>query len=240
VNSSGRQAQETAAPSPPFGFAHRGGRGRGRRNTLAAFEAALAAGAPGLESDVRLTADGVPVLVHSLPLPRRRRIGDMTRSALPGHIPSLAELYARCGTAFDLALDMADPHAVEAVVLTAEEHGAADRLWLTYWHLAPMRFWRTRWPDVRLVVPSLVAPRGRRGDEWLQRLAAQGIDAVNVFHLACSRDLVDRAHTHRLLVLAWGARRRGAIERALRRGVDGVFADDVAAMCRALREVRPA
>jgi glycerophosphoryl diester phosphodiesterase len=223
---------------PPYGFAHRGGRGRHRPNTLPAFEAALAAGAPGLESDVRLTEDGVPVLVHSIPLPRRRRIGDLTRAALPAHIPSLGELYARCGSDFELALDMADPGAVEEVVRIAGEHGAADRLWLTYWRMEPMRRWRARWPGVRLVVPSLLPPGGRRREARLRVIAGEGIDAVNVYHLACSGELVDRAHAHGLLVLAWGARGGRAVERALRRGVDGVFADDVAALCEALREAR--
>ncbi|MGZ4666336.1 MAG: glycerophosphodiester phosphodiesterase [Frankiaceae bacterium] len=52
-------------PSEPLGFAHRGAPGRGvRENTLPAFRAALQAGVPGLESDVWLTADNVPVLLH--------------------------------------------------------------------------------------------------------------------------------------------------------------------------------
>ncbi len=44
--------------------AHRGASARVAENTLAAFEAALADGADVVELDVRLTADGVPVIVH--------------------------------------------------------------------------------------------------------------------------------------------------------------------------------
>ena len=48
-----------------IGFAHRGAPAAGtRENTLAAFSHALGQGARALESDVWLTADGVPVLVH--------------------------------------------------------------------------------------------------------------------------------------------------------------------------------
>src|SRR5690348_12902897 len=43
---------------------HRGARGLRPENTLPSFEAALDAGATSLETDVHLTADGVPVLVH--------------------------------------------------------------------------------------------------------------------------------------------------------------------------------
>jgi glycerophosphoryl diester phosphodiesterase len=48
----------------PIAFAHRGARAHARENTLDAFALALRLGATGLESDVWLTADGVPVLDH--------------------------------------------------------------------------------------------------------------------------------------------------------------------------------
>jgi glycerophosphoryl diester phosphodiesterase len=51
---------------------HRGGRGEGwpAENTLPAFQRALAEGADGVELDVRLTADGVPVVFHDKTLAR--------------------------------------------------------------------------------------------------------------------------------------------------------------------------
>ena len=48
--------------SEPIGFAHRGASAHAPENTLEAFELAVRLGAGGLESDVWLTADGVPVL----------------------------------------------------------------------------------------------------------------------------------------------------------------------------------
>lgn len=44
--------------------AHRGASAAQPENTLVAFEAALAAGADAVELDVRLTSDGVPVILH--------------------------------------------------------------------------------------------------------------------------------------------------------------------------------
>ena len=44
--------------------AHRGASASEPENTLVAFEAALAAGADAVELDVRLTSDGVPVVMH--------------------------------------------------------------------------------------------------------------------------------------------------------------------------------
>jgi len=54
----------------PLVFAHRGGAKLGPENTLAAFDNGLAHAADGLELDVHLSADGVPVVIHDLTLDR--------------------------------------------------------------------------------------------------------------------------------------------------------------------------
>jgi glycerophosphoryl diester phosphodiesterase len=46
-------------------IAHRGASHDAPENTMAAFEAALTAGADGVELDVHLTADGIPVVIHN-------------------------------------------------------------------------------------------------------------------------------------------------------------------------------
>lgn len=56
--------------SQPLVFAHRGGCALGPENTLATFDAGLAAGADGLELDVHLSADGVVVVHHDDTLDR--------------------------------------------------------------------------------------------------------------------------------------------------------------------------
>ena len=45
-------------------YAHRGASGYRPENTMLAFEYAIELGATGFETDVQLTADGVPVLIH--------------------------------------------------------------------------------------------------------------------------------------------------------------------------------
>src|SRR3954447_26169370 len=110
---------------PPIAFAHRGARAHAPENTLEAFTLALKLGATGLESDVWLTADGEAVLDHDGVFGglRRRRINGVDRSALPEHIPTLAELYATCGTGFELSLDVKDAAAAERVVAVARAAG---------------------------------------------------------------------------------------------------------------------
>ena len=54
----------------PFLWAHRGASSCAPENTMAAFTAAVAGGADGLELDIHLSCDGVPVVIHDETLER--------------------------------------------------------------------------------------------------------------------------------------------------------------------------
>jgi glycerophosphoryl diester phosphodiesterase len=58
------------ASAGPQVFAHRGGCALGPENTIIAFDAGAAAGADGIELDVHLAADGIPVVCHDDTLER--------------------------------------------------------------------------------------------------------------------------------------------------------------------------
>src|SRR3954454_15015747 len=105
-------------PHPPIGFAHRGARAHARENTIQSFQLALKLGATGLESDVWITADGVPVLDHDGKA-GRRRIAKLQRADLPEHIPTLTQLFEACGTDYDLSLDVKDEAAAGSVITAA-------------------------------------------------------------------------------------------------------------------------
>jgi glycerophosphoryl diester phosphodiesterase len=66
----------------PLIVAHRGASAHAPENTLAAFRAAIAAGADGIEFDVQLAGDGVPVVIHDFDLKRTAsrsgRVSDLT------------------------------------------------------------------------------------------------------------------------------------------------------------------
>jgi glycerophosphoryl diester phosphodiesterase len=209
-------------------FAHRGAPVHPvAGNTLAAFEAALRHGAEGIESDVRLTADGVPVLVHGAGLVGRRPVQQIGRRDLLPAILTLAELWERCGNDFELSLDMSDPAAAEAVIDLARRHGALPRLWLTYWRLPAMIAWRRRWPEVRLVYATFFAfpePVLRRTSA---RLAVAGINAINLHQRIIGRNSAATVHAGGLKLFAWGLRRHADIARLAALGADAVFVDEV-------------
>ncbi|MGH8750420.1 MAG: glycerophosphodiester phosphodiesterase [Burkholderiales bacterium] len=76
-------------------LAHRGLHQSLPENTLAAFEAAVKRGCDGIETDVRLSRDGLPLLLHDRVLNKERPMTELKRSeaeAILGHaVPTLDE-----------------------------------------------------------------------------------------------------------------------------------------------------
>src|SRR6185369_3234163 len=70
----------------PLIIGHRGASAVAPENTMAAFREAIAAGADGIEFDVRLTRDRVPVVIHDSTLHRTaalpQRIAELSLSDL--------------------------------------------------------------------------------------------------------------------------------------------------------------
>lgn len=230
---------------PPLTFAHRGARAHAPENTLEAFRLALRLGAGALESDVWLTADGVAVLDHDGVVGstlRRRTISSLPRADLPSHIPTLAELYADCGSNFDLSLDVKDPLGARAVIDVASQAGdqAMSRLWLCHNDLDLLRSWRTQAPDVRLVDSTRLKRMGHGPEREAASLSAAGIDAVNLHHTDWTGGLTTLFHRFGVLCLAWDAQHERVLEELFDMGIDGVYSDHVDRMMAALDHAHPA
>lgn len=221
-----------ALVQPPLAFAHRGARAHAPENTLEAFTLALRLGASGLESDVWITADAEPVLDHDGVAGgrlRRRPIRTVDRADLPPHVPTLAELYAACGTGYELSLDVKDPAAADRVVEVARAAGpeAVANLWLCYPRWEQLAEWRPRYPDVHLV-DSTRLDRIREGPERrAATLAARGIDAVNMHHLDWTGGLTTLFHRFEVLAFGWDAQTPRVIGELIDLGIDAVYSDHV-------------
>jgi glycerophosphoryl diester phosphodiesterase len=73
---------------------HRGARAEAPENMLAGFAHALAAGVDGIETDIAMTADFVPVLHHDAALADGRLICRTRAADLPADVPDLASALA--------------------------------------------------------------------------------------------------------------------------------------------------
>ncbi len=127
--------------APPIGFAHRGyvpGGTGNTENSMAAFEAAVALGYRYLETDVRVTADGVALAFHDATLgrvtDRHGRIADLPwavvrRARIGGSepIPPLTDLLAAWPDV-RINLDVKADRGVLATVEAIRRTGSLDRV----------------------------------------------------------------------------------------------------------------
>ena len=115
-------------------LAHRGYHADVPENTMAAFEAALRPGIDGIEADVRLSRDGLPVIIHDRVTPGQRAIAELTRREIEdavGHpVPVLAEVL----DAFPDPLwniEIKNPEALPAAVPVLRQFQRRRRLLVT-------------------------------------------------------------------------------------------------------------
>ena len=130
----------------PVIVAHRGASSTHPENTIAAFEAAIALGAPFVEFDVRRTSDDVPVVIHDPTTDRTAGVPGIVRATtadalrrldvggdgVPQSVPLLDEalrcLSARAGAVIEIKNLPGEPdHTPDAEPIVAAVLGALDR-----------------------------------------------------------------------------------------------------------------
>ncbi len=231
---------------PPIAFAHRGGVDGGHpENSLAAFADALARGAA-VESDVRLSRDGDPVLVHDahfrrgmLPYPvRAARSATLARSG----IPTLDDVYRVLGTDFELCLDVKVRAAGGPAIDVARAAGAQRTLWLVHDDLDVLSRLRAYDDEVRLVhearppeASEVVAVAEVRARE----LAARRIDAENRRWSSWDARQVGTMHAQGVLAFGSLVHEPSELRDAASRELDALYSDHVDALVAALRATSP-
>ncbi|MFI8499292.1 glycerophosphodiester phosphodiesterase [Streptomyces sp. NPDC085524] len=204
---------------------HRGDPYRVRENTLASIRSAFARGADAVEIDVRLTRDGVPVLLHDETLQRLWghdvRLDAVTATQLReltgGGVPTLREALMEAG-AGRLMIDLpgATAESVRTVVGQVHECGARER---TYYCAGPNTMLAVRSADpaaeIALTWTTLSPPRRVLIDAVSPRWLNYRFGLV-------SRELTDALHRDGLLVSAWTADTKKTMKALLKAGVDSV------------------
>lgn len=173
------------AGAQPQVFGHRGGLALGPENTMLAFARGLATGADGFECDVRLSADGVPVVIHDATLDRTtdrtgpvaarpaaelagvdatcrfvaRRTGD--EMPAPEGVPRLADVLEHFPHA-RLIIELKDQGraVADAVAALVRAAGAVDRVCIGSFHHDVL-------VRVRVVAPEMTTSASLREARWL-------------------------------------------------------------------------
>ena len=236
----------TGRPSPRV-LAHRGDTtAAATENTIAAFLAAAAAGASGVELDVRRTADGALVVVHDAVFEGVGPVADARLRDLPADVAVLDEaLGVLEGLVVNVEIknDPREPgydaggslaHAVVAVVL---EHEGADRAVVSSFDLPTID--AVRQASATLQTGWLLG-RAAHPLDAVPVAAARAVSALHLFVGTVGPDVVAAAHGAGLDVAVWTVNSRHDLERVVAAGVDAVITDDVALALEVLAADEPA
>ena len=232
------------APTP-LAFAHRGGAAYGDENTVAAFGRAVELGYRYLETDVRATADGVPVVFHddtlARMLDRPQRVAELRwadlatiRSGGESVVPRLDSVL-ETWPEVRFNIDVKSDDAVDPVVDLVRRADAVPRVLLA-------AFSDARTARMRAALgPDLATSLGRRGvaARWLASRsgrggarATRGLAAAQVPPRSGRMPVVDRrfvVHAHRLglQVHVWTIDEPAQMHHLLDLGVDGIMTDHI-------------
>lgn len=230
----------------PILFAHRGGKAHEAENTIRCFRLGLKLGANGLESDVWVTKDNQPALIHDDafgPRLRRRKVADTLAQDLPEDVPTIADFYAAVGTDFEFSIDIKTPDAIECTVnalrAASEQYNddVVAKTWLCHPDLELLTSWRQRWSDLRLVHSTRLAKVPGGPERHGSLLFERQIDAVNFRQPDWSGGLTALYHRFGIYCFGWDAQLERVVAELLDMGCDGVFSDHVDRMVAARNRI---
>jgi glycerophosphoryl diester phosphodiesterase len=231
-------------PPAPRVLAHRGLALEAPENTLAAFEAAVRAGARYLETDIHASADGAAVLAHD---PTLRRVAGRAESVADLPLEALRRIDLGSGHGFGtldellhafpearLNIDVKTDTAVAATIEAVRRADAADRVLLTAFSDARRRRLAAAAPGVATsagrasVLRAAAASRTRSAGAM--RRAVSGAGALQIPERVgrlrlLSAALLETAHAAGLEVHVWTVNDEADMRRLLALGVDGLVTD---------------
>jgi len=234
----------------PLVYAHRGGAALAPENTLVALDAGLDAGADGIEVDVRLSLDGVAVLMHDPTLERttdgagpldQRTAAELARldagyrferdGAFPFRgrgigVPSLRDVFDRHPRASMLIeLKEADARLARVVVDQIHAAGAVDRVTVGSFQKGALEAVRALDPAIRTGADMDDVRNGLNGVAGRTPFEAFQVPEVYAGMRIVTPEFIARAHDAGIAVTVWVVNAEDDMRRLLDWGVDGLITD---------------
>jgi glycerophosphoryl diester phosphodiesterase len=212
---------------------HRGDPYRVRENTLPSLRSAVERGADAVEIDVRLTRDGVPVLLHDQTLerlwghdlPLDRLTHAEVRELTGGGVPTLYEaLAATAGSRLMIDLPGGTEESVRTVIGTVREYGAAERV---YYCAAATVMLAVRAADPAAEIAMTWTTTGPPGPTLLDAVRPRWL---NYRFGLVSPERVNRDHRDGLLVSTWTVDTGRNMRRLIRYGVDSLTTNRISTL----------
>jgi glycerophosphoryl diester phosphodiesterase len=227
----------------PLAIAHRGDPVACRENTLAAFAAAVRAGADMVEIDVRRTADGAVAVLHDPTLERlwgsplalaAATLAEVRALGVDDcRIPELADVLA--AVAAPLMVDFEETDVVEPALQAIREAGALERVLFSGGNVEGHRLVRALEPRARI---ALTWARGERPSERL--LDELAVELLNPHRELVEPALVAEMHARGTGVSVWTVDEPGEMARLIDVGVDAVITNRIGALVGLLEPVEAA
>lgn len=240
----------------PLIIGHRGASAVAPENTMAAFREAIAAGADGIEFDVRLTRDGVPVVIHDNSLRRTgglsQRIAELTWSEVAKvdvgswfagsfaneTVPSLAELFSlfqsnNSRLYLEMKCDAPAEYAplAQACCHAIAEHGLEERVMIECFQLPALKEVDAAIKTVALFEPSF-SPSVLSDQSIINKATDVGAVALALHHRLARRSLVEKAKQASMHVAVWTVNDPSWIERARTLDIDALITNNPAKLIR--------
>jgi len=231
--------------------AHRGASTAAPENTLAAFRAALDAGATYVELDVQRSRDGAIVVVHDGDLMRLggdpRKVVELTLSELAGidvgrkyaaafageTVPRLEDVIAlvrgRMKINVELKYNVPDPGLAAAVLDLLQRENFLDQVVITSLDYAALR-------EVERLEPSMTT--GHIVTAVVGDVVRTEADFLSLNSARATASLIRHAHAAGKDIHVWTVNTPEAMVRMIERGVDNIITDDPALLARVMAERR--
>ena len=209
---------------------HRGAQAEEPENTLRSVRKGCEC-ADFVEVDIRLSHEGVPVIIHDAKLDRTTsgtgRVNDHTLKELRNldagegeMIPTLAEILAlvkgRCG----VFIEIKEPGSEQAVCSLLEKN-PPEHVFIVSFHETSLKAVKNLLSGIKTGY-IFSEPTNNPVLKALELKADVIIPRLD----RLSADLIDIAHEHRILVVPWTPNTPQQIRKALKLGVDGIITDD--------------
>ena len=215
--------------SGPLIIGHRGASAVAPENTIAAFEAAIQAGADGIEFDVRLARDGVPVVIHDETLYRTHRVRQCVADSSVDQlnefdVPSLAQvfnLFASNKLILYLEIKGKETQLAEECCRLVEQYGLKERVIFECFEHSALKTIKSI--DVTIRTAALFQPPA----SFIVKRAL-GIEAneIALHHRLTNKRNVERARLADLNVVTWTVDDPAWVKRAQELGLHALITND--------------
>jgi glycerophosphoryl diester phosphodiesterase len=220
-------------------YAHRGASAEFPENTLAAFRRALELGVEGVELDVHLSADGVPMVIHDATVDRTTNgsgaVAEMTRAELQAldagngeRIPTLGEVLDLVGNRLHVDIEVKATTAGEAVL---REVKGRDLRWLisSFW-FDVLRYVHAQRPDAELWPLTVGA-----SDDAVAVAREIGAKALAISHQGLNAEIAAYLTEQGLDFWVWTVNDPALAETLVEWGAIGICTDDPATIQKQFR-----